>query len=409
MHVTLVSQYYSPEIGATQNRMSAFARGLADRGHRVTVVCEQPNHPSGVYPQGWGTRPWMTERSGTITIHRLWVATSPVKTSARRLAFYGSFAAGALAALLALPRTDVVFATSPPLPGAWAAAMAARLRRVPLVLDVRDLWPAAAEALGEVSNASVMRVLEAGERWVYRAARRVTATTRPFCRHIDSVAGRPVAFHLPNGGLDDLLALPARAPDDGPFTVGYAGNFGIAQGLSVVFEAAEALRGCDIRFRLVGSGPLRTELEDECHRRGLTNVAFEPAVPVTEIGDFLQSCHALWIPLRDHVMLSDFIPSKLYDAMAVGRPAIVGAGAEAAALAAETGCGVTIAPEDALALAGAVRDLAADRDRAGALGAAGRMAAPRFARSRQVERLIDVLDDAARAPGSNGKRLCAGS
>src|SRR5947209_8309128 len=266
MRIGLVSQYYAPEIGATQNRMSAFAAGLVERGHEVVVVCEQPNHPAGVFHPGWGRRPVATESNGRLTIHRLWVATSPIKTPARRLAFYGTFAGGALATLMALPRLDVMFATSPPLPGAWAAAVAARARRIPFVLDVRDLWPAAAAALGELSNPKLVATFEAGERWIYRTAAAVTATTKPFCRHIDAVAGRRVAVHLPNGALDSLLALPDRAPPAGEFVVGYAGNLGIAQGLGIALDAAEHLRDAsvtDIRFSIVGSGPLASDLKAE--------------------------------------------------------------------------------------------------------------------------------------------------
>ena len=391
MRIGLVSQYFAPEIGATQNRMAAFADGLAQRGHEVVVVCEQPNHPGGVFHPGWGHRPVVTERSGRKTVHRLWVATSPNKTTARRLAFYGSFAAGVVPTLLTVPRLDVLMATSPPLPGAWAAALVGRLRGTPFVLDVRDLWPAAASALGEVSNPRVLRLLERGERWIYGVAERVTATTNPFCRHIDQVAAGPISVHLPNGALDSLLSLPERPPPSERFVVGYAGNFGIAQGLEIVLDAAERLRGSSVLFRLIGDGPLAGELRSEIDRRQLENLALERPLPVAEIGSFLQSCNALLIPLRAHPLLGDFIPSKLYDAMAVGRPVISVAGRETAQLIAETGCGIAVAPGDAPALAQAISSLAADPERASLLGAAGRRAAPRFARSAQVDRLNQLL------------------
>ena len=385
-------------MGATQNRMAAFTAGLAERGHEVVVICEQPNHPAGVFAPDRGRRPIVTERSGAVTIHRLWVATSPTKNTARRLAFYGTFAVGAFARLLSVPRLDVVLATSPPLPGAWAAALAARALRVPFVLDVRDIWPAAAAALGELSNPRILTGFEAGERWIYRSSATVTATTKPFCRHIDAVAGREVAVHLPNGALDALLALPDRPAPPGDFVVGYAGNLGIAQGLGIALDAGQHLSEAGvagIRFSIVGSGPLASRLEAERARRGIENVAFGPPVPLDRIGEFLQSTHALLIPLRNHPLLEDFIPSKLYDAMAVGRPVLVAAGREAAALVEETGCGVVVPPEDGYALAAAAQGLAADPGRARALGAAGRRAAPEFARSRQFERLAQVLCAAA--------------
>jgi glycosyltransferase involved in cell wall biosynthesis len=396
VRVLLVSQYYAPETGATQNRMQAFVEGLLAKGHEVTVICEQPNHPYGRYQPGYGRRPLHTERRERLTVHRLWVSTSPRKTTTRRLLFYGSFAAGALALTATLPSHDVVFVTSPPLPGALAAALVARLRRTPVVVDVRDLWPAAAQALGELSDGRLLRVSERLERWLYRAAACVTATTRPFCRHIDEVARRPLAVHLPNGALDELVALRERPPPDGqPFRLGYAGNFGIAQGLDIVLDAAARLAGERIEFLLVGGGPLESDLRRQRDERGLVNLELRAGVPASEIGALMLSCHALLIPLRDHALLADFIPSKLYDAMAVGRPVIVAARGESAAFVQQQDCGIVIEPQDGAALADAVRRLAGDRALSARLGARGKAAAPGLARSRQAATLCELLESAA--------------
>lgn len=390
-----MSQYFPPEPGATQNRVGAFADGLALRGHDVTVICEQPNHPAGVFHSGFGKLPMMTERRPGVVVRRLWVAASPHKTTMRRVGFYTSFAVGAGATLLGSARFDVVLASSPPLPGALAAGAVARLRQTPFVLDVRDIWPAAAEALGELSSQRMIAALERAERWLYRASSSVTATTRPFCTHIDRIAGRPVSVHVPNGALDELVALPYSPPPTRGFVVGYTGNLGIAQGLGIVFDAAERLREEDVRFVLVGDGPLSAELRAERDRRGLRAVEIRPAVPVEEIGRVMQQCSALLVPLRDHPLLDDFVPSKLYDAMAVGRPAIVAARGEAAALVRASNAGIAIPSEDGPALADVVRTLARDPGRAAALGEAGRQAAHDHARSRQIERLETVLAGAA--------------
>ncbi len=396
MRIAVVCQFYPPETGGPPNRLGTFVAGLRERGHELVVVCEQPNHPAGVFHPGFGRRPVITERTPGVTVHRLWVATSPRKTFARRLAFYGSFATGVVAAMSTVRRPEVVFASSPPLPAALAAGLVSRARGVPFVLDVRDIWPKAAEALGELTNARIVRAVEHAERWLYRAAAGVTATTLPFCRHIDAVAGRQVSTHLPNGALDSLVALPPAPPRAGSsFTVGYAGNFGIAQGLGIALDAADALRAEEIRFVLVGAGPRDAHLRAERERRRLDNVEIRGEVPPGHIGPLLQSWDALLVPLRDHPTLGDFIPSKLYDAMAVGRPVLAAAGREAAALVDQTGCGLVVPPEDGAALAAAVRSLARDPGLAARLGSAGRRAAPEYARSRQVERLQETLRAAA--------------
>lgn len=396
MRIAVICQFFPPEMGGPPNRLGAFVAGLRNRGHELVVICEQPNHPAGVFHPGFGRRPVVTERSSRVTVHRLWVAASPRKTFSRRLAFYGSFAAGAGGAVAVMSRPDAIFVSSPPLPAGLAVGAAARTRRIPFVLDVRDIWPKAAEALGELTDPRLVRTVERAERWLYRAASAVTATTKPFCHHIDAVAGSQVSIHLPNGARDSLLDLPEPpAPRNGKFTVGYAGNFGIAQGLQIALDAADRLRDEDVRFVLVGAGPRDRALRAERERRGLDKVEIVPPVEPERVGPLMQTWDALLVPLRDHPALSDFIPSKLYDAMAVGRPIVAAAGRETAELVRQIGCGLVIAPEDGAALAEAVRSLARDRDLASRLGCAGRRAAPEYARSHQVRRLEEILEAAA--------------
>ena len=210
-----------------------------------------------------------------------------------------------------------------------------------------------------------------------------------------------MSVHLPNGALDELLALPgpAAAARTAPFTVGYAGNLGIAQGLDIVLDAAERLRDAGAHFLLVGDGPRGAALRGVAQARGLDNIEFRPAVPADEVGRVLQDCHALLVPLRDHPLLDGFIPSKLYDAMAVGRPAIVAARGEAAALVRKHDAGLTIDPEDGAALADAVRALRANPARTAQLGAAARRAASQYVRSRQVDHLEAILVRGAASAG----------
>jgi glycosyltransferase involved in cell wall biosynthesis len=112
----------------------------------------------------------------------------------------------------------------------------------------------------------------------------------------------------------------------------------------------------------------------------------------------MQDCHAMLVPPRAHPLLADFVPPKLYDAMAVGRPAIVAAQGAAAALVRECRAAIASPPEDGAALAEVVRALARDRQRTAALGETGRNATREHARSRQLERLEQVLADAAATP-----------
>jgi glycosyltransferase involved in cell wall biosynthesis len=397
LRIVYVTQYYPPEPAAAANRAKAFVDGLVARGHEVVVVCEQPNHPEGVFLPGYGKRPVVVEDVDGAQVHRVWVSTSPVKTTRTRLLFYGTFAAAAAARVATLGRADVVYCSSPPLPGPSAVLEAARLRRTPFVLDVRDIWPAAAVALGELSNPRLVHFFERVERRLYRHAKAVTTTTHAFCAHIDGIAGRPISVHLPNGASDAMVAEPYTPPrGEGDFVVGYVGNLGIAQGLEILPAAADLLRNEPVRFEVVGGGPRRDALNEAIAERGLTSVAVRAPVAREEVSGVLRACDALLVCLADEPVLEHFVPSKLVDAMAVGRPVVLAARGESAALVAETGCGLTVAPEDGEGLAAAIRVLLADRQRATAMGEAGRAAVGDHARSRQVERLDEVLRAAAR-------------
>jgi len=399
LRILIISQYFPPEVGATQSRMQAFAEYLAARGHSVTVIAEFPNHPRGVLPPGYRGHVLDDDRSNPYRVLRIWVKTGEEKNQTTRLAFYGSFTAGAMAVGPIAGRADVVLATSPPLFTGIAGVAIARLNRAPLVLDVRDLWPAAAEALSQVSGGATIRAASALERWLYRQAGAVIAVTRPFCEHIDARRGRaPATVLIPNGTLEmffDPVAGDARTelgvPEDA-FLVTFAGTHGIAQGLPSVLDAAGRLNGA-AHLVLVGEGPVKRALEREVRSRGLDNIHFHHQVPINDVPAILASSDALLVPLSAHPLFASFMPSKLVDFMASGRPVILSASGESARLVEGARAGLVVAPEDADGLAEAIRWLAANPAEAEAMAKRGKAFARTRLRSVQSERLEQVLFD----------------
>lgn len=396
LRILLLSQYFAPEIGATQARVEAFAGFLHERGHEVTVICEFPNHPHGVIPPEYRGRLIEEDRSRGYRVLRVWVKAEPVKTQRTRLAFYLSFAAMATAVAPRAGRADVVFATSPPLFVGAAGAVIAAINRAPLVLDVRDLWPAAAVALDQMSAGWPVRAAEALERYLYRRATVVTAVTRPFCRHIDAIRSKPPpAVYLPNGTNDQFFTeapgdrAELGAPD-GSFVITFAGMHGIAQALPSVLDAA-AKANSRLHFSFVGDGPIKDSLVDAAKERGLANVSFCAARPPEEIPRLLRGSDALLVPLSANPLFRSFVPSKLIDYMAAGRPVLLSAAGEPAALLERAGAGVAVAPEDPQALADAARWLSEHPDEAAEMARRGRSFAATWLRSQQARRLEAIL------------------
>jgi glycosyltransferase involved in cell wall biosynthesis len=405
LRILLVSQYFPPEVGATQSRMQTFAEYLAERGHRVTVIAEFPNHPQGIIPKRYHGRLVEDDRSNPYRVLRVWVKTSTTKNQASRLAFYGSFTALAAAVGPLAGRADVVLATSPPLFTGLVGSALARLNRAPFVLDVRDLWPAAAEALEQISGAFTMRVASSLEQWLYREAATVVAVTRPFCVHVDHLRDRaPGTVLIPNGTLELFFETSGNGnvphslldvPDDA-FLVTFAGTHGIAQALPSVLDAAERVDD-RVHFAFVGEGPAKEGLIQEALRRDLKNVHFRSQVPTAEIPRVLAASDALLVPLSGHEVFDDFVPSKMIDFMASGKPIILSARGESARLLNRAEAGLVAAPEDAQALVEAVHWLSNHPHEAGAMGVRGREFARRRLRVTQAERLEQVLLEVTRS------------
>jgi glycosyltransferase involved in cell wall biosynthesis len=410
VHILFVTQYFHPEVGATQTRIREFAKCCRQHGHHVTVLTEFPNHPHGVISPGYRGRWVSREVFDDFEVVRVWVWTTPHKTVATRIGFYGSFFAMATVAGLRLPRSiDVVFATSPPLSVGMIGWLIARLRGARFVLDVRDLWPEVIEALGAVRQRTGLRLIKMIERFLYRHADLITAVTRGFVRHIRSIAPDPARVKwLPNGAATELLD-PARKDDtlrdrlnlDGQFVVTFAGLHGLAQGLDTVLAAAARLvHRPEIVFLFIGDGPAKPALVRNAELRGLENVRFLEMVPTADIGPYLTASDALLVPLRSHSIFRSFVPSKLYDFLACARPVLLSVDGEARDILEASGGGVFCPPGDAVQMANAILQLsqtpAAERDRMGQRGHSYVRA--NFTRAAEAARLLEFLSVGETSP-----------
>jgi glycosyltransferase involved in cell wall biosynthesis len=335
----------------------------------------------------------------------VWVKTSPVKSLLNRLLYYGTFAAGASIAGAVGERPDVVVASSPPLPvGAAGAAIAAR-HRIPWVFDVRDLWPEVAVALGELTNPRVIAAAERLERRLYRSAAAVVTTTEPFATDIceklqeagESEGETPVEV-LPNGTtrlwVDAGQQEADRADTDLPaddFVWSYAGNLGLAQGLEHAVRAAEIL-GDGFHLVLVGDGPKRGQIEEQVANMKSGSVSMRGLMQPPRAAALLRASDALLVSLGADPALRWFVPSKLFDFCALGRPVLLAAQGEAPRLAETAGAALQVAPGDPEALAAAVRRLRDDPALREKLADAGRGFGAENLRERQARRLGELIE-----------------
>jgi glycosyltransferase involved in cell wall biosynthesis len=404
MRVLMFSQYYPPEVGATQNRMYAFARHLADAGHDVTVIAHVPNHPKGVILDEFKGKLFDRRREDSINGCRVWVHASQTRSSLRRLTFYFSYALGALlAAVFAVrSRPDVVLATSPPLPVLLPAAAVSALYRRPYVADIRDLWPSVAIALGELrEDGRPARVAASLERLLYQRAAAITVTTQSFLDHVERRGGYDKTTYVPNGTDTDVFTDQAADPrlrDDlelsGSFVVGYFGNHGIAQGLEAAVDAAGMLNDrTDVAFLCVGEGPVKADLAQRAADASVDNVWFMPQVPTEDAPRWIAACDVLLVPLADRALLRQFVPSKLFDFLACGKPVVLMADGEARDILDQSQGGWHVPPEKPEQLAALVRNLADEPEQLAEVGRAGQAYVRRhYSRRQQASELTEMLE-----------------
>jgi glycosyltransferase involved in cell wall biosynthesis len=408
MHILYLSQYFPPEVGATQTRAYEMARGLVQAGHQVTMIAEVPNHPSGIVPPEYRGK-WV-ERSTLdgVDVLRVWVKASPVKTFRSRMAFYLTYMANAtlVGALRARGPFDVVYATSPPLFVGAAGLALHRLKRAPFVFEVRDLWPESAVALGELSSPRAIAWAGKLEELCYNRASRIVVVTEGIRQRLIQ-RGFPAGklALLPNGANTDLfqpqpaLGAQFRAEHSLPadaFVAIYAGIHGIAQGLETVLHAASLLRNTPgVRFVLVGEGPVKPELQALAAQLRLDNLLMLPEQPRAAMPVILSAADAAIVPLRKLELFQGALPSKMFDAWACGLPLLLSIDGEARRTLEAAQGGLTIPPEDPDALADAIRALAAEPDRGRSLGRNGRRYTEqhhsRQAQARALEKLLHEI------------------
>ncbi|EFC85832.1 glycosyltransferase family 4 protein [Parafrankia sp. EUN1f] len=382
--VLLVTHYFPPEVGAPQARLSETARAWAAAGLDVTVLTGMPNHPTGVVPTSYRGARRRLEHTDGYRVVRTWLYATPNEGVLRKTLSHLSFMVTSvlLGGRPAGP-VDVVVVSSPTFFALGSAWVLARLRRARLVVEIRDLWPAIFVQLGLITNRKVIAVLEKLELAAYRAADAVVTVTEGFREDIIRRGIPAEKVHVIPNGVDldrfrpdepasaEVRARLGAGPAD--TLVLYVGAHGISQGLTSVADAAALLaeETPSIRFAFVGEGADKRRLTEHIRRLGLTNTALAPAVPRSDMAALVASADICLVPLRDVPLFETFIPSKMFELLAAGRPLIGSVRGEAARILTEAGA-VVVPPEDPEALAGAILDLATDPDRNVAMGLAAR-------------------------------------
>jgi glycosyltransferase involved in cell wall biosynthesis len=365
MHILLIHQAFAAidEPGGT--RHYEIAQKLTERGHEVTIITSPVSYLTGKSMRE--NIPWVEKQEAEpgITVVRAYTYPALHRSFVHRVFSFLSFMVSSFFIGLTVKDIDLVWGTSPPIFQSVTAWALARIKRVPFLLEVRDLWPAFAIAVGILQQPILIRAAEWLERFLYRHADQVVVNSPGFIDHLHSHGAIHVEL-VPNGADTSMFDPQAKGENfrhihglADEFIALYAGAHGMSNDLGVMLAAAEMLiNRDDIILVLLGDGKEKPALQSQARDMALTNLKFIPPIPKKEIPSALAAADACIAILKPIPLYATVYPNKVFDYMAAGRPVVLAMEGVIREVIMSANSGIAIPPGDPTALAEAIIYLA---------------------------------------------------
>ncbi len=402
MKILIISPNYPPEIGGAAHLISELAVSLKARGHRVTVLTGYPRYNIKAMPSRYRQSLWMHEILNGIIVKRIRIPSLPRTSKIARGLEHLVFGLWLSALTALVPRADVAMVFSPPLTVPWMVCLIGRLKRMPVVVNIQDLFPLEAVQLGMLTNPLLIRLFEVMERQVYSLAARVTVHSPGNKEHVVRQAAERDRVHVVDNWVDLDRIRPGDSDNDfsrrhglgDRFVVSYAGTMGWAQDMGTIIRSAGRLSEHDpILFLLVGDGVEKPKAQALSREMGLENILWLPIQPWSVYPEILAASDVCLINLHPELR-TPVVPSKLLGIMAAARPVLASLPAESDArrIIADARCGLCVDAGDDEGLAAAIAKLASDRALGRGMGLRGRSyAEAQFSREACTGKMEAVL------------------
>lgn len=407
MHILLVHQYFLGKKDAGGSRWNQFAKYWADRGHKVTVLAGTVHYASGKKPPEYKGKFIVHEKErDNVDVLRCHVSESYNKSFLGRFWAYISFAFSTLwAGLFQTDECDVIICTSPPLTVGLTGWILSKLKRKPMVFEVRDLWPESAIDTGVLTNKWLIKLSYWLEKTSYKSACWVNVLTPAFETALTSRKNvRPSRISMIPNGADLDIIKPGPRDNwvrkehglDDCFVVTYVGAHGKANCLMQLLKAARILKQTEpeVRLMLVGDGMEKPMLIEIARKWQLDNVVFANSVPKDVIADYLNASDACTAVLKKIDTFKTVYPNKVFDYMSVKKPVILGIDGVARKLVEDADAGVYVEPENADAFAEVVSMLKNTPQIAEKYGQSGlEFVRANFARDALADKYLKIIQE----------------
>ncbi|MDN4164635.1 glycosyltransferase family 4 protein [Cytophagales bacterium LB-30] len=355
MKILFLTDNFPPEVNAPATRTFEHCREWVKQGAEVTVVTCYPNFPQGKVYEGYKNKFFKKEeRIEGVRVIRVWTYITANEGFIKRTLDYLSFAFSSFWASLFI-KTDVIVATSPQFFTTFSGYLLSVLKSKPWIFELRDLWPESIRSLTPLSSHWSLDLLEKIELFLYRKSNRVVAVTEAFKVNLMERGIDGDKIEVVTNGSNLSLFNPSVSGQEvrmrhslqGKFVVSYIGTHGLAHRLDVFVDNLEKCAiYTDIHFLFVGTGAEKQRLVDLANKKQLKNITFMDSVPKDEIVKYWAATDVSLIPLKKDDTFKTVIPSKMFEAAAMGKPILLGVEGQAAEIISRYGCGFLFEPEN---------------------------------------------------------------
>jgi glycosyltransferase involved in cell wall biosynthesis len=374
MNILLIHQYFLEDDDPGGSRWNEFTRVWTEQGHTVTVLGGMMHYNGKEKKPEYKGRYFVKRKQGAVNVWRCHVSEAYNKHFIGRLWGYFSFMFSSLYAGLfkARGKFDVVIVTSPPLFVGATGYLVSRLRRMPFVFEVRDLWPESAIDTGVLTNKLVIKLAYWVEGFIYKRAKLINVLTPAFYTALREKKGIPEHkliqisnasdFSLSEGLLHEFDRETFRRVHDldGKFVITYVGAHGVANCLEQLLDAGDALKDTNVLFLLIGSGMEKERLIRLAEERKVTNVRFLDSVPKAEVFRYILASEMGASVLKRVDTFKTVYSNKTFDYMSCKRPILMAIDGVSRELVEAAGAGSYVEPENTAEYSRVIRQYLSD-------------------------------------------------
>ncbi len=399
MKVLIHTQWFDPEPNTFKGL--SFAKALRQYDVENFVLTGFPNYPEGkIYPDYSGLFP-RKELIDGIPVYRTSIFPSHNRSAFLRSLNYLSFFISSILRGLFCPKPDLIYSYHPPITTALSSWVLSLYWRVPLVLDIQDMWPETLSTTGMIKNKILLTFLKFLCYFLYKRASKIVVLSQGFKKHLTKNGISPskisVIYNWTNESPSKDDEFEFSNKELLKFT--FAGNIGPGQDLITFIQAFSFINNEKEKAELhiYGEGTQKKEIEEFLQRNKIKHTYLNNRVCDAKIKSIYKQSDVLLVHLKDDALFEMTIPSKTQAYLFAGKPILMAVKGEAADIVKRSGSGITCNPEDINSLRIAIDNfIEMPKEEREEMGYAGKsFYSKEMSMSRGVERFVDLFKELA--------------